>query len=322
MIVIRPNSLQEFVGQRDARRILNVVITASKKRSEPVPHLLMSGGAGLGKTTLARIVASEMGGRLVEMVGSAVRNTSDMTQHLMQLHTNDVLFIDEIHALGRKTEEVLYPPMEDGTTTVCEPGFNDLVRQLGIKSSEKSSKTHQLPPFTLIGATTLLGLCSAPLRSRFRQVLELQPYSETELQTIVTNSAVRLGFELEPGLALEIARRSRGTARIAVNNLLFFRDVVQGDGDIPTMPLLEQAFEMKGVDEHGLTRTDREYLRILMDAAGAVGVETLATALSESVETMTESIEPFLVRQGLIQRTARGRVATEKAAKLFEEVVK
>src|ERR1017187_5684678 len=317
---IRPNNLSEFVGQQNARRILSVLITASKKRGEPVPHLLMSGASGLGKTTLARIVATEMGGRLIEMVGSSVRNVTDMSQHLMQLHANDVLFIDEIHALGRKTEEVLYPPMEDGTTTVCEPGFNDLVRQLGIKSSEKSSKTHQLPPFTLIGATTLLGFCSAPLRSRFRQVLELQPYSEAELQTIVTNSGVRLGFELEPGLALEIARRSRGTARIAVNNLLFFRDVVQGDGDIPTRPLLDQAFEMKGIDKHGLTRADREYLRILIDAADAVGVETLATALGESVETMTESIEPFLVRQGFINRTPRGRVATEKSKQILMEV--
>src|ERR1039457_606720 len=238
----------------------------------------------------------------------------------MLLNENFFFFSDEIPAWGKKAEEFLSPPMEDGTTTVCEPGFNDLVRQLGIKSSEKSSKTHQLPPFTLIGATTLLGLCSAPLRSRFRQVLELHPYSETELQTIVTNSAMRLGFELEPDLALEIARRSRGTARIAVNNLLFFRDVVQGDGDIPTMPLLDQAFELKGVDKHGLTRADREYLRILIDAADAVGVETLATALGESVETMTESIEPFLVRQGLIQRTARGRVSTEKARQTLMEV--
>jgi Holliday junction DNA helicase RuvB len=319
---LRPVSLNDFVGQEKARRILQVLIVAAKKRGEPVPHLLMSGPPGLGKTTLARIVASEMGGRLIEMVGSSVKTTSDMTHHLMQLKPSDVLFLDEAHALPRKIEEVLYGAMEDGVINVEQRGFNDLMRQIGVQHGEKSVTTHRLPPFTLVAATTMAGLCSAPLRSRFRQVLELQPYTEVELQEILKSAGARLGFELDPGIALEIARRSRGTARIAINNLLFFRDVVQGDGDIPTMPLLEQAFEMKGVDEHGLTRTDREYLRILVDAADAMGVETLATALSESVETMTESIEPFLMQQRLIQRTPRGRVATDKARQLFQVTVK
>src|ERR1043166_4434552 len=309
MTNLRPERLDQFVGQENARRILSVLITVSKKRGEPVPHLLMSGPAGLGKTTLARIVAHEMGGRLIEMVGSSVKNVNDMTNHLRQLQANDVLFIDEAHALPRKIEEVLYGAMEDGIITVEQRGFNDLMRQIGVATGDRSVTTHRLPPFTLIGATTLLGLCSAPLRSRFRQVLELQPYTDQELQTILTSAGARLGFELTPELAQAVARRSRGTARTAINSLLWFRDVVQSDGRIPTMELLQQAFQMKGVDENGLTRMDRKYLRRLVESEEPVGVDTLATALCESVETLQDSVEPFLLRQGYINRTPRGRVA-------------
>src|ERR1035437_9640864 len=228
---IRPGSLAEFVGQQNARRILNVLITASKRRGEPVPHLLMSGQPGLGKTTLARIVASEMNGRLVEMVGSSLKNATEMTAQLLELRANDVLFIDEIHALHRKLEEVMYPAMEDRVITTAEAGFDDLMKQLGIRGSEKQSrKTHQLPAFTLIGATTLLGLTSAPLRSRFRQIIQLEPYSDVDLQQIIANAATKLAFDLPEELAAEIAKRSRGTARTAVSNLYWVRDVVQGDG--------------------------------------------------------------------------------------------
>jgi holliday junction DNA helicase RuvB len=316
---IRPKKLDEFIGQKAARRILAVLIAAAKKRGEPVPHLLLSGPAGLGKTTLARIVASEMSGRLIEVVGSAVKNPADMAQHLVGLKSHDVLFVDEVHALGRRNEEILYGAMEDGIVMSDQAGFNDLMKQIGVRG-EKSRTAHQLPPFTMIAATTMAGLCSAPLRSRFRQILELQPYTEDELQTIARSAGAKLGFEMDPEIALEIARRSRGTARIAVNNLLWVRDVVQGDGGVPTMELLNLAFDMKGIDARGLTNTDREYLRRLIDADDAVGLETLATALGESVETLTESIEPFLLRQGLINRTQRGRTATEKARALFEEL--
>ena len=316
---IRPERLDQFVGQESARCILSVLITAAKKRGEPVPHLLMSGPAGLGKTTLARIVAHEMGGRLIEMVGSAVKNTHDMTHHLMQLRINDVLFIDEMHALPRRIEVTLYPAMEDGVVSVEQRGFNDLMKQIGIVHGERPVTTHRLPAFSLIGATTLLGVCSAPLRSRFRQVLELQPYTDQELQTILTSAGARLGFELTPQLTQALARRSRGTARTAINSLLWFRDVVQGDGGIPTMELLQQAFQMKGVDANGLTRMDRKYLRRLVESEEPVGVDTLATAVCESVETLQDSVEPFLLRQGYINRTPRGRVATEKARSLFQE---
>jgi Holliday junction DNA helicase RuvB len=318
--MIRPNTLAEFIGQQNARRILSVLITASKRRGEPVPHVLMSGPSGLGKTTLARIVASEMGGRLVEMVGSSLKNATEMTAQLMELRANDVLFIDEIHALPRKLEEVMYPAMEDRVITTAEAGFDDLMKQLGIRNGDKTRKTHQLPPFTLIGATTLLGLTTAPLRSRFRQIIELEPYRDEELREIILNAATKLAFDLAEGVAHQIAVRSRGTARTAMTNLLWYRDYVQADGGVATMEALNAAFELKGIDGNGMTRTDREYLRRLIETDEPVGVETLASALGESPETLEESVEPFLLRQGFINRTPRGRVATEKAKQILMEV--
>src|ERR1035441_7802841 len=233
--MIRPNSLSEFVGQQNARRILSVLITASKRRGEPVPHVLMSGPSGLGKTTLARIVATEMNGRLIEMVGSSLKNATDMTAQLLELRANDVLFIDEIHALPRKLEEVMYPAIEDGVITTAEAGFDDLMKQLGIRNGDKSRKTHQLPPFTLIGATTLLGLTTAPLRSRFRQIIELEAYNDEELRTIINNASTRLAFDVPEDVAHQISIRSRGTARTAMTNLMWYRDYVQSDGGIATM---------------------------------------------------------------------------------------
>src|ERR1019366_53434 len=318
--MIRPSSLAEFVGQQNARRILNVLITASKRRGEPVPHLLMSGQPGLGKTTLARIVASEMGGRLIEVVGSSLKNTAEMTAQLLELRANDVLFIDEIHALSRKLEEILYGAMEDGTITATEAGFDDLMKQLGIRNGDKSRKSHQLPPFTLIGATTLLGLTTAPLRSRFRQIIELEAYNDEELRTIIANAATKLAFDVPGEVSRAIAIRSRGTARTAMSNLMWYRDYVQADGGIATMEALQAAFELKGIDRNGMTRTDREYLKRLVEADEPVGVETLASAIGESPETLEESVEPFLLRQGFIQRTPRGRVATEKAKQISMEV--
>src|ERR1017187_1799437 len=276
--MMRPCSLSEFVGQQNARRILSVLITASKRRGEPVPHVLMSGPSGLGKTTLARIVASEMGGRLIEMVGSSLKNATEMTAQLMELRANDVLFIDEIHALPRKLEEVMYPAMEDRVITSTEAGFDDLMKQLGIRSGDKSRKVHQLPPFTLIGATTLLGLTTAPLRSRFRQIIELEAYNDEDLRTIIVNAATKLAFDLTEDVAQQISIRSRGTARTAMSNLMWYRDCVKADGGIATMDAWQAAFELKGIDCNGMTRTDREYLKRLVEADEPMGVETLASA--------------------------------------------
>jgi Holliday junction DNA helicase RuvB len=317
--MIRPNTLAEFVGQQNARRILQILILASKRRNEPVPHVLMSGQPGLGKTTLARIVATEMGGRLIEMVGSTLKNASEMTAQLLELRANDTLFIDEIHALPRKLEEVLYPAMEDRVVTSTEAGFDDLMKQLGIRG-DKTRKTHPLPPFTLIGATTLLGLTTAPLRSRFRQVIALEPYNDADLQQIISNAATKLAFNLTEDVAQQISIRSRGTARTAMTNLMWYRDYVQADGGIATMEALQAAFELKGIDRNGMTRTDREYLRRLIEADEPMGVETLASAIGESPETLEESIEPFLLRRGFINRTPRGRIATEKAKQILMEV--
>ena len=318
---IRPETLNDFVGQEAARRVLRVLITASKRRNESVPHVLLSGPAGLGKTSLARIVAAEMNGRLIEVLGSTVKNPAEMTQHLMGIKAHDVLFIDEVHALGRRNEEILYGAMEDNIVVAEQSGFNDLMKQIGVHNGDKAKVTHRLPAFTFVGATTMAGLCSAPLRSRFRQVLELQAYTNTELETIVRCAGVRISFELPDEITREIATRSRGTARIAINHFLWVRDVVQGDGGTPTMELMKMAFDMKGIDDHGLTRTDREYLRRLADSDDAVGVDTLASALGENVETLAESIEPYLLRQGFINRTPRGRSATEKAKQLFQKVI-
>jgi Holliday junction DNA helicase RuvB len=321
MSAIRPASLSDFVGQQNARRILNVLITAAKRRNEPVPHLLMSGQAGLGKTTLARIVASEMGGRLIEMIGSSLKNASEMSAQLMELRANDVLFFDEIHALPRKLEEILYPAMEDGVIASTEVGFDDLMKQLGIRGGEKKSrKTYQLPAFTLIGATTLLGLTTAPLRSRFRQIITLEPYRDEDLREIIMNAATKLTFDLPQEVAQQIAVRSRGTARTAMTNLMWYRDYVQADGGIATMEALNAAFELKGIDGNGMTRTDRDYLQRLIEAEEPMGVETLASAIGESVETLEESVEPFLLKQGYINRTPRGRIATEKGKQILMEV--
>jgi Holliday junction DNA helicase RuvB len=321
VISLRPERLDQFVGQEAARGILSVLIGAARKRSEPVPHLLFSGPAGLGKTSLARIVAHEMNGRLVEVVGSSIKTPVEMAERLLALRERDTLFIDEIHTLGRPVEEQLYAAMEDQIVAVRQKSFDQLMRGIGIHAASGDNKAvHRLPGFSLIGATTLLGLCSAPLRSRFSQIIELKPYDIDELKMIVCAAAKKLDFELPEDIARRIAERSRNTARIAVGNLTWFRDYVAADGGVPTLEAIDGAFRLMGISANGLTRSDREYLRVLTESDEAVGLDTLAATLAESAETIENSVEPFLLRQGLIQRTTRGRVATARGREVLAEV--
>ena len=311
---IRPSSLLEFVGQEQAVAILKVHLASARKRNAPMPHLLMAGPPGLGKTSLARIVASETGGRLLEAVGGTIKTPADVAKLLGNIRSGDTLFIDEIHAVQRNGEELFYGAMEDGSLTVEDKSCDRMFRDLGLGAGKATVKSvRRLPPFTLVGATTLLGLVTAPLRSRFHTILTLLPYSLKEMTAIVLRTAGQLGLAMSRDVAEEVARRSKGTARIAVSNVHWLRDYSLAHGCRMTAKSAGDAFLMKGIDGNGLTPTDRAYLQRLVASTEAVGVETLAATMGESVETLEQAIEPFLLAQGFVEKTARGRVATAKA---------
>lgn len=313
----RPLSFSNFVGQSRPTKVLDILCRAAKKKGTCVPHVLLSGAPGLGKTTLARIVAHEMGSRLVEVVASNLQATEQMTKHLTKLRPKDVLFIDEIHGLPRGVEEVLYAALEDGRIPVMQSGYDDLMKSLGIGGKgQPTTAMVDLPPFTCIGATTLSGLVSDPLRSRFVQVLQLEPYSDAELQTIVMNAAAAMRFDVSPVVAMEIAMRSRSTARTAIGNLRWFAEYCEGTGSKPGLPAIGEAFELKEVDANGLTKLDRAYLAVLVEAGTPLGVSTLAASVGEGEDNLLQAVEPFLIRKGFVRKTARGRVATQKAVEL------
>ncbi len=302
---LRPQMLEEFVGQAEARANLRVFIQSARQRGEAMDHTLFHGPPGLGKTTLAQIMARELGVNFRMTSGPVLARAGDLAAILTNLEARDVLFIDEIHRLNPVVEEVLYPALEDFEL--------DLV--IGEGPAARTVRI-ELQPFTLVGATTRMGLLTTPLRDRFGIPTRLQFYTEDELFIIVERNARKLGAPADEGGAREIARRARGTPRIAGRLLRRVVDfaVVEGDGRV-TKELADMALTRLGVDQLGLDGADRRYLTLIAEnyAGGPVGIETLSAALSESRDALEEVIEPFLLQQGFIQRTPRGRMLAQKA---------
>ena len=301
---LRPQSLSEFVGQAEARANLKVFIESAKMRKDAMDHTLFYGPPGLGKTTLAQIISRELGVGFRMTSGPVLAKAGDLAAILTNLERNDVLFIDEIHRLNPVIEEVLYPAMEDFEL--------DLV--IGEGPAARTVRI-ELQPFTLVGATTRLGLLTTPLRDRFGIPTRLEFYAVHELERIVSANAHKLGVTADAQGALEIAKRSRGTPRIAGRLLRRVVDfaLVEADG-VVSRALADRALSRLGVDELGLDGADRRYLNLIAEnyAGGPVGIETIAAALSESRDALEEVIEPFLLQQGLIQRTPRGRMLAQK----------
>lgn len=302
---LRPRHLDDFVGQRELKEHLDIVLGAARQRGQAADHILLAGPPGLGKTTMAGIVAAEMGVTLHITSGPALERAGDLAAILTKLGEHDVLFIDEIHRLSRAVEEILYPAMEDYQIDIV----------VG-KGPAASSIRLTLPPFTLVGATTRTGMITGPLRDRFGLVARLDYYATDELLAIVTRAAGILDVPIDDKGAMEIARRARGTPRIANRLLRRVRDFaeVRGDGII-THDIANEALRVFGVDELGLDKVDRAVLRALCHqfSGGPVGLSTLAIAVGEQPETIEDVYEPFLIQQGLLARTPRGRVAMQRA---------
>lgn len=302
---LRPQRLQEYIGQKKLKSMLQVYIDAARQRQESLDHVLFYGPPGLGKTTLSGIIANEMGVHMKITSGPAIEKPGDMAAILNHLQEGDVLFVDEIHRLNRQVEEVLYPAMEDFAIDIV----------LGKESNAKSIRL-SLPHFTLVGATTRAGLLSAPLRDRFGVVQRLEFYEQDELREIVLRSAKVLGVEIDAAGAAEIARRSRGTPRLANRLLRRVRDFaeVKYSGAV-TEAVARDALNLLDVDTCGLDAGDRTILNLIIDMfhGGPVGLDTLAAALGEDAGTLEEVYEPYLLMQGFLIRTPRGRVATEYA---------
>ncbi|MCE5184032.1 MAG: Holliday junction ATP-dependent DNA helicase RuvB [Synergistaceae bacterium] len=302
VFTLRPQALDEFIGQGGLKDKLTIFMTASLQRSEPLDHTLFYGPPGLGKTTLAGIIAKEMKGNLRVTTGPALERAGDLAAILSNIQPNDVLFIDEIHRMSAHIEEILYPAMEDFSLSIIV-GKGPLARSIRLS----------LPKFTLIGATTRLGLLTSPLRARFGIVEQLHLYSPDELTSIVKRGAGVLGVNISDEAAVEIGLRSRGTPRVALRLLKRVRDVAE----VKKVAIVERelskfALDMLGVDSEGLDEGDRKFLMALVELfdGGPVGLSTLAAALNEDTQTIEDIYEPYLIQKGLLERTPRGRKAT------------
>ena len=302
---LRPQLLKDYIGQQKVKETLSIYIEAARQREEPLDHVLFYGPPGLGKTTLAGIIANEMGVKMKVTSGPAIEKPGEIAAILNNLSEGDVLFIDEIHRLNRQVEEVLYPAMEDFAIDIV----------IGKGAAARSIRL-DLPKFTLVGATTRAGLLTAPLRDRFGVVSRLEFYSTQDLMTIIRRSAEVLHVKIDERGAEELARRSRGTPRLANRLLKRVRDYAQvcHDGVI-TLQAANEALDLLDVDKYGLDQSDRNILLTMMNKfrGGPVGLDTLAAALGEDSGTLEEVYEPYLIKNGFIQRTPRGRVVTELA---------
>jgi len=302
---LRASSWDEFAGQLPVKKSLRVTIDASKKRKEAVEHILLYGPPGLGKTTMAHLIGKELGVNVKVTSGPAIERSGDLAAILTNLSPKDILFIDEIHRLNKIVEETLYPAMEDFALDIV----------LGKGPSARTLRL-DLPPFTIIGATTRAGLLSSPMRDRFGVILRLSFYNPDELEQIIDRASKKLGIKIKPEAQKKLGRRSRGTPRIALRLLKRARDLAEVQNmDEITEEVLSDSLSILDIDEMGLDDSDRRYLSVIIDkhAGGPIGIETLAAALSEDMGTIEEVIEPYLLQTGLIKRTTRGRIVTEEA---------
>ena len=306
---IRPESIDEYIGQEDVKENIQVFVEAAKMRNEPLDHVLLYGPPGLGKTTLAFIIAHELGTNIKTASGPSIEKSGDLAAILSSLEPGDVLFIDEIHRMPRYIEEILYPAMEDFSLDII----------VGSEGNSRNIKI-DLPPFTLVGATTRAGDLSAPLRDRFGITSKLQFYTVDELTDIIKRTARVLNVEIEEDAACELAKRSRGTPRIANRLFKRVRDfaLVKGNG-VVNLEITEEALERLKVDKMGLDNTDRELLLAIIEKfnGGPVGIEALSSSIGEEVTTIEDVYEPYLLQTGLLKRTSRGRIATDKAYQIL-----
>jgi Holliday junction DNA helicase RuvB len=302
---IRPESIEEYVGQTDVKENIKVFVEAAKMRNEPLDHVLLYGPPGLGKTTLAFIIANELGTHIKTASGPSIEKSGDLAAILSSLEPGDVLFIDEIHRMPRYIEEILYPAMEDFSLDII----------VGSEGNSRNIKI-DLPPFTLVGATTRAGDLSSPLRDRFGITSKLQFYTVEELRDIIKRTARVLDVEIEEDAAVELAKRSRGTPRIANRLFKRVRDFAQVKGNgIIDITITEEALNRLKVDNIGLDNTDHDLLLAIINKfnGGPVGVEAIASSIGEEVTTIEDVYEPYLLQMGLLKRTARGRIVTDKA---------